>query len=152
MLRKVLIRNIPKAFLWSSVFVLLFTSMVDSGVDAAGLNIYAMYFLIGIILLVVLLKLKTNPILIWNFPIVSGIYFVTELFNVVYYDFFPVTIFFPIYCTTFIVNLFSSLIVIQKHSVRFDMIESKAVVVVFFTLLSIGIGYWMQGLTYDGLI
>lgn len=152
MVMKFSIEIIAKFFLWSSVIILLWTSVLDFAVDGVGLETYAMYFLVAIILFFVMLKLNTNPSMIWNFPIVSVIYIAVEFFNILNYSFFPATLFFPVYCIVFSMNLIFSLVIIRKYSIRFDINASKAPLVVFLTLLAVIIGYWIQKLAYDGVL
>ena len=64
---------IIKDILWVVTIALLITSIADFGTWAEGINTYVMYFLIGIIMIYILLKLASNRNMIWNFVLITDV-------------------------------------------------------------------------------
>jgi len=139
--------SIPTLILWLSTILLIWTSIMDYSTYSLGINTYAMYFLIGIILIIVLYKSRSNNLILWNLPIISGVFFLTEIFNFIGFSFYPSTSFFLIYTVIFSIVLIASLILIKKESIPFDFKKCKSMLVISLTLFAVLTGYLIQWTT-----
>ena len=139
--------SIPTLILWLSTILLIWTSIMDYSTYSMGINTYAMYFLIGIILIIVLYKSRSNNLMLWNLPIISSVFFLTEIFNFIGFSFYPSTSFFLIYTVIFSIVLIASLILIKKESIPFDFKKNKSMLVISLALFSVLTGYLIQWTT-----
>lgn len=127
--------------MWFLIIVLFVICVEDFATWSQGIDTYPMFILFGLILVYLLIKSSSNRQLYWSIIFVSVSYFLTEIFNFLYFPFFPVKSYFGEYFIIFFSFLVASLICIYKCSIKWNYSLNNFLQVLVMVVLAIVAGY-----------
>ena len=121
-----------------------FLGIIDFMTLTEGINTYLTFIFLGVLMSFLTFQIRNNSSLIWNFLILSIIFFVFEVINLFVFSFFPARAFLLGYTIIFSMLLVTSFNSIRKHSIQFNLNESQILLFQIPFLIAFAFGYFMQ--------
>lgn len=130
--------------LWCLSISLIVISFLDFYTWAEGINTYSMYFLIGLIMVYLLVRSHSNSRVLWSFPLVFGVFVLTEFFNYSVFLFYPSTHYFFCYLLVFVLIFLLSMKLIKEKEIEFSFRDGEVAFTSFLLVIAVLVGYYMH--------